>query len=138
MPTITIPEHKREINEDGWECIDVRRPKLDEKYLTNTCDVLNAPHDNIISNYPILKRKELQGWDWIRTMGQPKHKLQHNLTVQDRVGLYYVRLKDHGTGNTLISNGRTAATAWSQAARRLRKLANEADKISLKFKVRGV
>ena len=70
MPTITIPEHEREINEDWWECTgEVRVAQNNDVFLDVYGKVqhrASAFHET--ATFPILRRKELTGWDWIRTL----------------------------------------------------------------------
>ena len=67
MAKITIPEHEREINEEGWECVEVRCAKDSEPHLSITGNpILNQ--GITYTPCPILHRKELRGWDWVKTL----------------------------------------------------------------------
>ena len=67
---ITIPQHEREINEAGWECVaGQRRVQNGEYWLTVHGSVQLWECDGqSVDRYPILRRAELTGWDWVKTL----------------------------------------------------------------------
>ena len=86
MPKITIPEHEREINEEGWECTgEVRKPREGEYYLGDWGDIRKFAKDVIYYDCEIiLHRKELSGWEWLKT-------LKHGTLLQHKEsGMQYV------------------------------------------------